>query len=69
MINHFCQVTYGVYCDINKKNGSSRGYPTIKQPKDLDFTIVYLLTILKFVTVYGKIGHNAACVDVAKRSI
>ncbi len=22
-----------------------------------------------YVTVYGKIGHNAACVDVAKRSI
>ncbi len=22
-----------------------------------------------YVTVYGKIGHNAACVDIAKRSI
>ncbi len=28
-----------------------------------------IIYIYIYVTVYGKIGHNAACVDIAKRSI
>ncbi len=34
------------------------------------FTAVSTIEIrIVYVTVYGKIGHNEACVDVAKRSI
>ncbi len=32
--------------------------------------VVYVVYIhVYYVTIYGKIGHNAACVDVAKRLI
>ncbi len=33
------------------------------------FSLVFIKCLLLFVTVYGKTGHNAACVNIEKRSI